>query len=174
MKKAFTVLELIFVIVILGILSSIALPKFYSSKDEAEISKTLHNLKTLINDLNLYALKYDKLDSIGEMTQVHGIENIDLNSNFSQKQAYFKVGNDTQCLNLIFINKKDFVLFGISSNEQSKIAIENAANGSKNTLENIDFTSQSENKTCIALSKNEYFKNLANKTYILLGQRHDN
>ena len=38
MRKAFTVLELIFVIVILGILAAIALPRFSSSKDEAEIS----------------------------------------------------------------------------------------------------------------------------------------
>lgn len=39
MKKAFTILELVFVIVILGILAAIALPKMSSSKDEAEVSK---------------------------------------------------------------------------------------------------------------------------------------
>ncbi|EAH5249303.1 type II secretion system protein, partial [Campylobacter coli] len=35
MKRAFTILELVFVIVILGILAAIALPKFSSSRDEA-------------------------------------------------------------------------------------------------------------------------------------------
>ncbi|EAJ8273416.1 prepilin-type N-terminal cleavage/methylation domain-containing protein, partial [Campylobacter coli] len=54
MKKAFTILELVFVIVILGILAAIALPKMSSSKDEAEVSKSLNNLKTLINDISIY------------------------------------------------------------------------------------------------------------------------
>lgn len=57
MKKAFTILELIFVIIILGILAAIALPKLSISKDEAELSKSLNNLKILINDLSIYALK---------------------------------------------------------------------------------------------------------------------
>ncbi|MEA2072600.1 MAG: prepilin-type N-terminal cleavage/methylation domain-containing protein [Campylobacterota bacterium] len=39
MKKAFTVIELIFVIVVLGILSTIAIPKFTGMKIEGEISK---------------------------------------------------------------------------------------------------------------------------------------
>lgn len=36
-------------------------------------------------------------------------------------------------------------------------------------LENIDFTSSSSNKACVILSKNENFKNLASKTYFLIG-----
>ena len=39
MKKAFTIIELIFVIVILGILSAVALPKFAKTKELADISK---------------------------------------------------------------------------------------------------------------------------------------
>jgi len=39
MKKAFTVIELIFVIVVLGILSAIALPKFEKNREMADISK---------------------------------------------------------------------------------------------------------------------------------------
>ena len=39
MKKAFTMIELIFVIVILGVLASVALPKFGSTKNMADISK---------------------------------------------------------------------------------------------------------------------------------------
>lgn len=38
LKKAFTVIELIFVIVILGILASVALPKFASTKRLADIA----------------------------------------------------------------------------------------------------------------------------------------
>jgi len=38
-KKAFTMLELTFVIVIIGILSAIAIPKFAATRDDATISK---------------------------------------------------------------------------------------------------------------------------------------
>jgi len=39
MKKAFTMIELVFVIVILGILASVAIPKFGNTKTNAEIAK---------------------------------------------------------------------------------------------------------------------------------------
>jgi len=39
MKNAFTMIELIYVIVILGILSAVAIPKFASTKNQADISK---------------------------------------------------------------------------------------------------------------------------------------
>jgi len=39
MKKAFTMVELVFVIVVIGILSAIAVPKFAATRDDAEISK---------------------------------------------------------------------------------------------------------------------------------------
>ena len=39
MKKAFTMVELIFVIVILGILAMVALPRLASSKEDAEITR---------------------------------------------------------------------------------------------------------------------------------------
>ncbi|EAH4503392.1 prepilin-type N-terminal cleavage/methylation domain-containing protein [Campylobacter jejuni] len=165
MRKAFTILELVFVIVILGILAAIALPKMSSSKDEAEVSKSLNNLKTLINDISIYTLKNDHLSSI----KISGIENVDLSNFNGVKEVNFRVGDDKECLKLVFINKADFILMGISSNEASKNAIINAANQSHEDLENIDFTSSSSNKACVILSKNENFKNLASKTYLLIG-----
>ena len=39
MKKAFTMIELIFVIVALGILAMVALPRLVSSKEDAEITR---------------------------------------------------------------------------------------------------------------------------------------
>ncbi|ECP8861493.1 type II secretion system protein [Campylobacter coli] len=169
MKKAFTILELVFVIVILGILAAIALPKMSSSKDEAEVSKSLNNLKTLINDISIYTLKNDHLSSIKTMSNVSGVENVDLNNFIGIKEVNFRVGEDKECIKLIFIDRNDFVLMGISSNEASKNAIINIANNPKQEFQNLDFTSNSKNKACVALSKNENFKNLASKTYLLIG-----
>lgn len=171
MRKAFTILELVFVIVILGILAAIALPKMSSSKDEAEVSKSLNNLKTLINDISIYTLKNDHLSSIKTMSNVSGVENVDLSNFNGTKEVNFRVGDDKECLKLLFINKVDFILMGISSNEASKNAIINAANQSHEDLENVNFTSSSSNKACVILSKNENFKNLASKTYLLIGGR---
>lgn len=39
MKKAFTMVELVFVIVIVGILSAIAIPKFAATRDDAVVTK---------------------------------------------------------------------------------------------------------------------------------------
>ncbi|ECH5751231.1 prepilin-type N-terminal cleavage/methylation domain-containing protein [Campylobacter coli] len=169
MRKAFTILELVFVIVILGILAAIALPKMSSSKDEAEVSKSLNNLKTLINDISIYTLKNDHLSSIKTMSNVSGVENVDLGNFNGTKEVNFRVGDDKECLKLVFIDRADFILMGISSNEASKNAIINIANNPKQEFQNLDFTSNSKNKACVALSKNENFKNLASKTYLLIG-----
>ena len=47
MKKAFTMVELIFVIVIIGILSAIAIPKFAATRDDAIISKARSTVAAL-------------------------------------------------------------------------------------------------------------------------------
>ena len=43
-KKAFTMVELIFVIVVIGILSAIAIPKLAATRDDAQITKGLATL----------------------------------------------------------------------------------------------------------------------------------
>ncbi len=51
MKKAFTMIELIFVIVIIGILAVIAIPKLSATRDDAKAVTELANIKTCINDI---------------------------------------------------------------------------------------------------------------------------
>ena len=58
MKKGFTMIELIFVIVILGILASVAIPRLAATRTDAEIATTVANLRTLLNDVaSYYAVK---------------------------------------------------------------------------------------------------------------------
>ncbi|MDY3777143.1 MAG: prepilin-type N-terminal cleavage/methylation domain-containing protein [Campylobacter sp.] len=54
MKRGFTMIELIFVIVILGILASVAVPRLAGTKADAEISAALSNIRTLVSDANVY------------------------------------------------------------------------------------------------------------------------
>ena len=54
MKKGFTMIELIFVIVILGILASVAIPRLAGTRTDAEISATVANLRTILSDAASY------------------------------------------------------------------------------------------------------------------------
>jgi len=49
-RNAFTMIELIFVIVILGLLSAIALPKMMATKQDANIVSEISNAKQIINN----------------------------------------------------------------------------------------------------------------------------
>ena len=51
MKRAFTMIELIFIIVIIGILAVIAIPKLSATKDDAKVAVELNNISNCIYDI---------------------------------------------------------------------------------------------------------------------------
>jgi len=79
MKRGFTMIELIFVIVIIGILAVIAIPKLNATRDDAKIVTDLRNLSTCISDA-------------GSSFTATGVENIDTTA--CKNLKCFKVDTD--------------------------------------------------------------------------------
>ncbi len=73
-KNAFTMIELIFVIVILGILGAVAIGNIMATRDDAKISKTVSNISLVINDFGSYFISNGEFGTIGDMSNVNFIE----------------------------------------------------------------------------------------------------
>ncbi|MBZ7986644.1 prepilin-type N-terminal cleavage/methylation domain-containing protein [Campylobacter canadensis] len=96
MKKAFSLIEVIFVIVIISLLSGIAVPKVLSIRDNALITKAVHNMNKIINDLSLYYSIHSKVSS--DFAKM---------SNVSLKNGHiFSIGGE-DCFSLDLLNTSD-------------------------------------------------------------------
>lgn len=55
-RNAFTMVELIFVIVILGILAAVAIPRLNATRDDARVSALSHSIMSSISEISSYAI----------------------------------------------------------------------------------------------------------------------
>ncbi len=70
-RSGFTMIELIFVIVILGILASVAIPKLAATRDDAKISKAASEISTMVSDIGAYYTGHGVFDGdVSKMTNV--------------------------------------------------------------------------------------------------------
>ncbi len=96
MKKAFTMIELVFVIVILGILASMAIPKLAATRDDAEVTTGLQRANHLITALASHYTVVGAFDTnLSKMTNEALMDSLGnpFTGNFQTTPAYF--GNST-------------------------------------------------------------------------------
>lgn len=96
MKKGFTMIELIFVIVILGVLASVAIPRLAATRDDAEVAKAATNLTTAVSDITAYytakgSFKDSKSKAISDFTKI---------TNALTKDGKLMVKGKTECVNV--------------------------------------------------------------------------
>ena len=72
--------ELIFVIVILGILASVAIPRLAGTKEDSEISAAVANLRTLVSDAGAYYAVKGAFDTGTNGTKWNEITKVPLNN----------------------------------------------------------------------------------------------
>jgi len=106
MKKAFTMIELVFVIVIIGILAAVAIPKLSATRDDAKISSIVANSRTLKNDLAAYYTAqggsvWDNNATITAATNVNvKTQDCTADANTTLPQGFYSLCDDkSPCLN---------------------------------------------------------------------------
>jgi len=62
--KAFSLLELIFAIVIIGIISTVAVPKLMDTKANAQATTIKNDIATIVSSVRAYYLVNDELDDL--------------------------------------------------------------------------------------------------------------
>ena len=116
MKKGFTMIELIFVIVILGILASVAIPRLAGTREDAEISTAVANLRTLLSDAASYYVvkgsftnaKWAEITSVPLKKDANGAAMdaaTDALNAAGTATAYLKVGDVNDCIGVAVVNK---------------------------------------------------------------------
>ncbi|MDK2070732.1 type II secretion system protein [Aliarcobacter butzleri] len=70
MKPAFSLLELIFAIVVLGIIVSVSVPKFLDTRDSALVSTIKRDVNTAINSIQSYYLLNQKIEKLTDAMEI--------------------------------------------------------------------------------------------------------
>jgi len=102
-SRAFTMIELIFVIVIIGILSAVAIPKLAATRDDARVSEMAMNIMQGVSEIASYAVSHVHTENnLSKMSNgiASLVESNDAELDTSAKKVTIKMGSIADCLTL--------------------------------------------------------------------------
>ena len=126
MRKGFTMIELIFVIVILGVLASVAIPRLAATRDDAEVAKAAANLTTAVNDIAAYYTakgSFYQTNRSGKLTSTT-ISDFRKITNALNAKGELTVKGKTACAKITLPEKKD-----LASTTEVKFTVNFGADG---------------------------------------------
>lgn len=117
MKKAFTMIELIFVIVILGILAAVAIPRLAATRDDADITTSLSDLHVSIGDFGSYYTSQGSFDLISNMTNVGRFDSpsTDVSNGGTVHFQTRNASGKENCVTFTFTNNGKLVVQSVNS-----------------------------------------------------------
>ncbi len=122
MKKAFTMVELIFVIVVLGILASVGITKLSATRDDAEVATSVQKLSHMISDIGSYYTAHGTYDTnLSKMTNVTLVDSSKnvFTGNLMTTPAYFANSAHTKLCLKVVIDDSNGTLTVSDENEGS-------------------------------------------------------
>ncbi|MCG3710601.1 type II secretion system protein [Aliarcobacter butzleri] len=115
MKPAFSLLELIFAIVVLGIIVSVAVPKFLDTRDSALVSTIKRDVNTAINSIQSYYLLNQKIEKLTDAMEISDsnwkVEDLKLTDKNSCLTIEVKTSsNQTKNIELVVDSTKETII----------------------------------------------------------------